>query len=80
MWDIQHERQRSSRLDVSVDELGEDVETNLRVCDGLDDADWETKGKGDEDGEEKRPPAEIGWIPENCVHAQSQHLYDGVSW
>ncbi len=77
--DIQHECQRSPGLNVAIDELGKDVETNLRVCDGLDDADWEAERKGDEDGEKKRPPAEVGGISENGIHAQSQHLCDGVS-
>lgn len=74
MCNIQHECQWSSGLNVSIDELCQDIEANLRVCDGLDDADWETESKGDEDGEEKRPPAEVGGISEYCVHAQSQHL------
>lgn len=75
MCDIQHECQRSSRLNVSIDELCQDIEANLRVCDGLDDADWKTECEGDEHGEKKRPPAEVGGISKYCVHAQSQHLY-----
>ena len=43
---VQHQRQRSTRLNVAKNKLGQDVEANLVTGDCLDDSDRQCKGEG----------------------------------
>lgn len=45
-----HKRQWPAGLDISVDELSEDVEADLVVGYSLNDADWQSEHKGYEHG------------------------------
>ena len=49
--DLHHERQRPSGLNISEDELGQDIESDLVVRDSLNDSDGKGKHSGDEDSQ-----------------------------
>lgn len=57
---LHHECQGAAGLNVPKYELGQHVEANLVIGDGLDDADGEGEGEGNEDGEEEGPPGQVG--------------------
>ena len=71
---LHHESQGTPRLDIAVDELGKNIQTDPIIGDGLDDPNGEGEAKGDDHGEKKRPPREIGGIGENCNESQYEHL------
>lgn len=72
----EHEGQGAAGLDVAVDELGQHVEADLVVGDGLDDADGQREGKGDGDGQQEGPPGQVGGIGEDGGEAEAEHLWD----
>ncbi len=49
--DLHHERQRSSGLDISEDEFGQDIEPDLVVGDSLNDPNGKGKHSRDEDSQ-----------------------------
>lgn len=69
----EHEAEGAARLDVAVDELGQHVEANLRVGDGLDDANGQRKRVGDEYGQQERPPGKVGRVRDGGVEAGGEH-------
>lgn len=55
-----HERQGPSGLDVTKNELSQDIETDLVVCNGLYDSDGQGKTKGNDHSQQESPPRQIG--------------------
>lgn len=51
-----HHGERTTGEDVPDDVLGQQVETQLDIGDGLNDADWHGKDEGDEETNHKAPP------------------------
>lgn len=72
---IHHQCQRTARLEVAVDELGQNVEANLSICNGLDNTNWQSKTKRDSNGQQERPPAEVCREPKNGVEPNEKHLH-----
>lgn len=74
MKSLHHEGERSSGLDVTVDEFREHVQTNLVVRDGLNDTDGQREAEGDDNSQEESPPAQVGRIREDSNEADAKHL------
>ena len=70
-----HQRQGSTRLYVSVDELGQDVQPDLGICHGLDNANWQREAERDEDGQQESPPSQICGPGEDGDEAEPKHLF-----
>lgn len=68
-----HEGERETGLHIREDELGEDVEADLDICDSLDHANWYHPHNGDENSDDVRPPGKVSWITKNYTEAQNEH-------
>lgn len=62
-----HHGDGATRYEVAHDVFGEQVEAQLDVGDGLDDADGYGKDDCNEDADDESPPGEIGWPVESVM-------------
>lgn len=76
---LQHERERSSRLDVTIDKLSQYVETDLVVGDCLDNADRNRKDKGNRNSQQESPPGQVGGPPQNGDETKRKHLVISIT-
>ena len=58
--------------DVAGDELGEDVESHLLVCNREEDAEWEDKDEGKDDGEDVSPEWHVRVVNRNGNRAKDE--------
>lgn len=72
--DLHHKRQWSTWLNVTIDELGEHVEANLVVCDGLDNSNGQREDERYSHRKQERPPVEVCGISQYGDEAEAEDL------
>lgn len=72
-----HHREGPPGLHVPDDELGDDVEAQLDVGDGLDHADGDAEDAGDDQGDDERPPGEVGVPRKGGGEREAEHDEEG---
>lgn len=72
---VHHQRERAAGLDVSVHELGQNIEADLIVRHGLDDADRQRKDGRDEHGKHECPPRHVCRVRHDAKQAERKELH-----
>ena len=69
----QHHRHWTTGLHVTDDKLGNNIQTDINVGRGLDNAERNKPDDGDDEGNEERPPAQMRWVTLSDAQPDANH-------